>query len=222
MVLAVAVAFTAVLSWFAIARGDHVVDVITRPTFPVLLGGLAWSLATGAGGADVPIAGDPVAVLQPVLVALALQLVVDALLLTATERRYLLALCVSVLAHVAWGWALVSAPGSAGFRWWVPLAVLGLALLHGRWGRDVVRFSGRQRGAVLLQLLSLAVLVVVAAWQQDREVLGGSALLLASYLLLGHDRFVRERRWAPVLVLVLYHSALALLVVGLLGVTASG
>lgn len=223
MVLAVAVAFTAALNWFAIAREDHVVDLITRPTFTVLLAGLAWSLATDGTIGDSLVRPDTAPVLTPVLVALALQLVVDALLLTATERRYLVALWVSVLAHAAWVWALVSAPGRDGLRWWVPVAVVAIAVLQRRWGRDVVRFSGRQRGVVLLQLLSLVVLVLVAAWQQQgHAVLGGAALLFVAHLALGHDRFVLERRWAPTLVLVLYHSALALLVVGLLGAAAFG
>jgi hypothetical protein len=218
MVLAVAVAFTAVLDWFAVARGDHVVDLITRPTFPVLLAGLAWSLAAqrSADDAAVLVPGE-VPVLLLVLGALGLHLVVDLLLLTATERRYLLALWASVLAHVAWGWAVVSVPRQDGIPWWALGAVPVLALLHRLWGRDVVRFSARQRGIVFLHLLSLVALVLVAAWQGDRVVLGGCALLLVSNLMLGHDRFMLERRWAPVQVMVAYHAAVALLVLGLLG-----
>ncbi|GAA6527147.1 hypothetical protein IDVR_29440 [Intrasporangium sp. DVR] len=222
MVLAVAVAFTAALSWLAIVRQDHVVDLITRPTFLLLLAGLAWSLAT-EGSVDVslvPTDGAPA--LRPVLLAIGLHVLVDALLLTATERRYLLALWILILAQVAWGWAFICVPAGSGVRWWVPLALVALALLHRRWGREVVRSAGRQRGVVLLHLLTLAGLFLVAAWQAlDRLVLGGSALLLAAYLLLGHDRFVLERRWAPVLVMVAYHGALTLLVVGLLGASAS-
>ena len=79
------------------------------------------------------------------------------------------------------------------------------------------RFAGRQRGSVFLHLLSLAGLVLVAAWQGDVVVLGGGALLLVSHLVLAHDRFCLERRWAPVLVMVAYHAALVLLVIGLVG-----
>lgn len=217
MVLAVALAFTAVLTWIAVARFDHVVDLITRPTFTVLLAGLAWSLAAqrSADGAAEVVAEVPG--LVPVLGALGLHLVVDLLLLTATVARYLLALGASVLANVAWGWAMLAVPGREGIPWWALVAVPVLAVLHGLWGRDVVRYSGRQRGAVFLTLVSLAGLVLVAAWQGDRTVLAGCALLLVSHLVLGHDRFVLERRWAPVLTMVAYHAALALLVTGLLG-----
>ncbi len=216
MVLAVALAFTAVLTWIAVARFDHVVELITRPTFTVLLAGLAWSLAAqrSSDGATEVVADVPGVV--PALGALGLHLLVDLLLLTATEVRYLLALGAGVVAHVAWGWAVLEVPGHEGIPWWVLAAVPALTLLHGLWGRDVVRHSGRQRGAVFLTLLSLAGLVLVAAWQGDRTVLGGCALLLVSHLLLGHDRFVLERRWAPVQTLVAHHAALALLVTGLL------
>ena len=85
MVLGVALAFTAVLNWFAVARGDHVVDLITRPTFPLLLIGLAWSLAALPGAAGAA-AGT---VLPQVVTALGLCLVTDLLFLTARwlQRR---------------------------------------------------------------------------------------------------------------------------------------
>jgi len=213
MVLAVALAFTAVLNWFAVARGDHVVDLITRPTFPLLLIGLAWSLAAMPGAAD----GAAQLVLPRVITALGLSLLTDLLLLTATEARYLLGLWTSLLANVAWTWAVVSVPGRGELPWWVLAAVPFVVVVHGRWGRDIIRYAGRQRGFVFLHLLSLVGLVLVAAWQGDVVVLGGGALLLVSYLVLGHDRFCLERRWAPALVVAIYHTALALLVVGLVG-----
>lgn len=213
MVLAVALAFTAVLNWVAVARGDQVVDLITRPTFLLLLIGLAWSLAAVPGAAD----GAAGRVLPPVITALGLSLVTDLLLLTATEQRYLVGLWTSLLAHVAWAWAVLSVPGQDGLPWWVLIAVPLIVVVHGRWGRDVIRFAGRQRGVVFLHLVSLVGLVLVAAWQGDGVILGGGALLLVSYLVLGHDRFCLERRWAPSLVRVAYHPALVLLVVGLFG-----
>ncbi len=213
MVLAVALAFTAVLNWVAVARGDHVVDLITRPTFPLLLSGLAWSLATMPGAAD----GAAERVLPQVFTALGLSVVTDLLLLTATEARYLLGLWTSLLANLAWTWAVVSVPSQVGLPWWVLVAVPLVVVVHGRWGRDVIRFAGRQRGSVFLHLLSLAGLVLVAAWQGDVVVLAGGGLLLVSHLVLAHDRFCLERRWAPVLVMVAYHAALVLLVIGLVG-----
>ena len=110
---------------------------------------------------------------------------------------------------------MVSAPRVGGFPWWLLGVVPLVLMLHGRFGRDVVRFSGRLRGAVFCYLLALVALVVVAAWHGDPVVLLGCVLFLVWDLILGHDRFVLERRWAPVQVMVTYHAAQVLIVVGL-------
>jgi hypothetical protein len=97
----------------------------------------------------------------------------------------------------------------------VPVA-LALLVVQGRVGKYVVRSAGRDRGLVFLSLLVLDTLVVVAALRGDWVVLGAAALLLVSHLVLGHDRFVRERRLAPVVAVATYHAAQVLMVVGLL------
>jgi hypothetical protein len=40
-------------------------------------------------------------------------------------------------------------------------------------------------------------------------------MFMLSDSILGHDRFVHERRWAPLTVIVTYHLAQVLIVVGL-------
>jgi uncharacterized membrane protein YhhN len=206
-VLAAALGLTAVLNWAAVARGDDVVERITKPTFMLLLGGLAWGLV------DAAPPGAPA--LAPVLAALGLSLVGDVALLNSTEGRFLLGLGSFLLAHVAWIWAIATSEGR-GIPWWLLLAVPLIAVAHGRWGRHIVRHSGRQRGPVFLYLLALVALVLVAAWRGDPLVVAGAVLFLASDTILGHDRFVTERRWAPVQVMVSYHLAQVGLVLGLL------
>lgn len=211
LVLALGLGLTALLSWAAVARGDYTVEQITRPTFLLLLGGLAWALAEDAGS------GSPdVSVALVVLVGLSLVLVGDLLLLTATEARYAFALLVLVLANVAWGWAVLSTHRTPGLPWWVLPVLLVIFLVHGRWGRDIVRFAGRQRGLVLLATLSQLVLALLAAWLGDLVVLLGAALALAGLTLLGHDRFVLERRWAPTQALVALNAGQVALVLGFL------
>ena len=88
-------------------------------------------------------------------------------------------------------------------------------LLHAKVGRDIVRHSGAQKGPVLIYQLVLSALLLVAAWHGDWLLLLGCAVFVTSDALLGHDRFVRERRWAPLAVIVTYHLAQILIVVAL-------
>jgi uncharacterized membrane protein YhhN len=207
-VLAVALGVTALINWSSVVRGDVLVERLTKPLVIVLLMGMAWSLDW-----EGAVAGAPE--LAPVLVALALSLVGDVALLNATATRFLVGLGSFLLAHVAYVWAILGTTGAGGFPWWLLLVVPALLALHATVGRDIVRHAGPQRGAVLLYQLALFALVLAAAWKGDPVVLLGCVLFLASDTVLGHDRFVRERRWAPLTVIVTYHLAQTLIVVGL-------
>lgn len=208
--LAVALGVTALLNWGAVARDDHTVERITKPTFMLLLIGLAWSLFTAAPPPDVP-------EIVPLLTALGLSLLGDVFLLHSTVARFRLGLLAFLAAHVAYVWTVLGTPGPAGIPWLVLPTLLVLVFLYGRWGRHVVRFAGPDRGNVFVYLLALVVLAIVAAVNGDPVVLAGCLLFVLSDTILGHDRFVLERRWAPVQVMVTYHAAQVLIVVGLLG-----
>ena len=207
--LSAALAVTALLNWGSVARGDVMLERISKPSFMALLIGLAWSLH-GEGR----VAGAPS--LSPVIVALGLSLVGDVLLLNATARRFLLGLAAFLLAHLAWIWAVAELVGRGGTPWWLLPTVPVLVLLYGRYGRHVVRHAGGQRFAVFAYVLVLVALVLLAAWKGDPVVLLGCFVFLVSDTILGHDRFVLERRWAPLQVMVTYHLAQVLIVVGLL------
>lgn len=207
--LSVALGITALLNWSAVLRDDYVVERITKPTFMLLLGGLAWSLYT-----DSPPAAAPH--ITPLFVALGLSLVGDLLLLTATEVRFRLGLLAFLAAHVAYVWTLLTVPGPGGFPWIVLPAVLVVLYMHGRFGRHVVRDAGSDRFPVFVYVIALATLLVVAAVKGDWVVVTGCFLFLLSDTILGHDRFVHERRWAPLGVITTYHAAQTLIVVGLL------
>jgi uncharacterized membrane protein YhhN len=207
--LAVALGVTALLNWGAVLRQDHTVERITKPTFMLLLIGLAWSLFTAAPPPDAP-------EIVPLLTALGLSLLGDVFLLHATVARFRLGLLAFLGAHVAYVWTILTTPGPAGIPWLVLPTLLVLLFAHGRWGRHVVRFAGPDRGAVFVYLLALVVLSVAAAAKGDPVVLAGCLLFVLSDTMLGHDRFVLERRWAPLLVMVTYHAAQVLIVLGLL------
>ena len=207
-VLAMALGVTALMNWVSVVRGDLLLERLTKPLFILLLMGLAWSLDL-----EGKVAGAPS--LVPVLVALALSLIGDVALLNATTGRFLVGLAAFLLAHVAYVWAILGTAGTGGFPWWLLLAVPALVLVHARVGRDIVRHAGPQRGAVLLYQVVLFALVLTAAWRGDWVVLLGCALFTASDTILGHDRFVLQRRWAPLTVIVTYHLAQVFVVVGL-------
>jgi uncharacterized membrane protein YhhN len=208
-VLAVALAVTTLLDWGAVLRADYDVERITRPTFAVLVLGLAWSFYT-----DGPVPDTTVAI--PLFIALGLSLVGDLFLIRATAVRYRVGLVIFLLAHAGFIWAIVELRGRAGFPWAVLPVVLGVLILQGRVGKHVVRFAGRDRGLVFLSLLVHAALVVTAATRSDWTVLLAAGLLLAWFLVLGHDRFVLARRFAPVLAVAAYQVGQVLMVLGLL------
>jgi uncharacterized membrane protein YhhN len=206
-VLSVALAVTALLSWGALLRDDYDVSRITRPTFVVLVIGLAWSLLTDGHDPGAP---GP----TPLLAGLGLCLIADLCLLNQTRARYRLGLATLVLAQAAFIWAAVELRPRPGLPWAVLPAVAAVLVLHGLMGRDVIRLSQRDRGIVFLALVAHIAFVLVAAYDGDWAVLGAAALLLLSQLVLGHDRFVHERRLAPVLALAGFHTALVTLAVG--------
>jgi uncharacterized membrane protein YhhN len=207
-VISVALGVTVLINWRSVLRGDEVVERLTKPLVVLLLMGLAWSLHWEGW---VP--GSPP--LLPVIVALACCLVGDVALLRATETRFLVGLGAFLLAHVAYIWAILETPGVDGFPWPLVAAVPALVLLHAKVGRDIVRHAGAQRVPVFVYQLIISALVLVAAWKGDWLLLAGCAVFVASDAVLGHDRFVHERRCAPLTVIVTYHVAQVLIVVAL-------
>lgn len=207
-VISVALAVTAIINWGSVLRGDPFVERLTKPLVVLLLMGLAWSLHWEGW---VP--GSPP--LLPVVVALAFCLVGDVALLHATAARFLVGLGAFLAGHVAYGWAVLETSGPDGFPWPLLVAVPALLVVQARVGRDIVRHAGAQRGPVLVYQLVLAALVLLAAWKGDWLLVAGCSVFVVSDAVLGHDRFVRARRWAPLTVIVTYHLAQTLIVVAL-------
>jgi uncharacterized membrane protein YhhN len=207
-VTSVALGVTALINWGSVLRGDHVVERITKPLVVLLLMGLAWSLYW-----EGRVPGSPP--LLPVVVALGFCLLGDVALLHATETRFLVGLGAFLVAHLAYVWAILETVRADGFPWPILVAVPFLAVLHAKAGRDIVRHAGPQKGPVFVYQLVLFVLVLVAAGTGDWLLLLGCMVFVVSDTVLGHDRFVHERRWAPLTVIVTYHVAQTLIVVAL-------
>jgi uncharacterized membrane protein YhhN len=204
----VVTASLALVDWWAVIRHLRQVERWAKPAVMVGLGAVA--LALGATGSPTG---------WWVLAALSTGLVGDVLLLGDGEGRFLGGLGAFLVGHLAWVAAFLGAGVQAPERAWVGAGVVLVALVA---GRAIVPGALRQGGAalagpVVLYMAVIAVMAVVG-WATGTLPVGvGATLFVVSDTLLGLARFDRERRWSAPAVMVTYHLAQALLVLGLLG-----
>lgn len=208
----VAVAFVALANWWSVAVRGRRREWVTKPLVLVLLLVTAW-----LGGAGESAAG------WWLLAALALSLLGDVALLSESEPRFVAGLGSFLLAHVAFVVAFVHLG--------MPRAVLGLvglALVAGLTlvvGTRVVpaarREGGVALGAAVTAYMGVIGVMVVAAWATGHVLVAlGATVFMVSDAVLAMDRFVRERRFGALAVMVTYHLGQVLLVLGVL--TAAG
>ncbi|HET6968006.1 MAG TPA: lysoplasmalogenase [Ornithinibacter sp.] len=205
-VAAALTAAVAVLDWRAVLRRDDRTERWAKPAVVVGLGVLA--LLAGAGGTTTG---------RWVLLALALGLVGDVLLLPGPDR-FVPGLVAFLLGHLAWVAACVSAGLARPELGWVGVAVLAVALVA---GRRILPAARRDGGAALAGAVAAYMLVIgamaVVGWATGRLLVGlGATLFVVSDTVLATGRFVQERGWTRLVVMVTYHLAQALLVAGLL------
>jgi len=204
----VAVGVVAPLNWWSVAVHGRRGEWVTKPLVLVLLvltAGLAGATDTAAGGW--------------LLAALALSLVGDVALLSDSAPRFVVGLGSFLLAHLAFvvAFAHLGMPRAH-------LAVVGLALVAGLAlvvGRRVVPAAKREGGPALAGAVTAYMVVigvmVVAAWATGHVLVAlGASVFMVSDAVLAMDRFVRARRFGSLAVMVTYHLAQALLVVGVL------
>ncbi len=198
----------ALVDWWAVIRGRARVERWAKPAVVVGLGGVALALgaATSATG-------------WWVLAALGLGLVGDVLLLGEGQTRFLGGLAAFLAGHLAWVATFVSSGIDAPERAWVGVAVVGLALAV---GRAIVPGAHRQGGVALagpvVVYMAVIAVMALAGWATGAVAVGlGASLFVVSDTALGLGRFDREHRWTAPVVMVTYHLAQALLVLGLLG-----
>lgn len=197
------------VDWVAVARRDRRLERVAKPAVMVVLIALAWVLH-GAGQGPRP-------ALWLVVAALVLSLVGDVALLGDGEARFRLGLGAFLLAHVAWAWAILDTPAAEGVPWLLIAVAVFLGVAVARWGRAIVAGAGPDRPAVAAYLVVIGAMALCAGWRGDPVVVAGAVSFVVSDTLLGHDRFVVARPAAQLQVMVTYHLAQVLLVVGLTG-----
>jgi uncharacterized membrane protein YhhN len=204
-VLLAALGVAAVADWVSVVRGSRSAEQLAKPAFTILLAALAWLLHA-----------EQVPQGQWLLVGLALSLIGDVLLLSDSDLRSGLGLLSFLLAHVAYLVALVRMPHSSP-QWWgvaavavalvLAMAVVLVPLLR----RDVVAGGPPTAYALVLALFA------GSAWYTGHLLVGiGASLFLLSDALIAWTRFVRDLPEGRVAVMVTYHLAQALIVLGVL------
>lgn len=196
-VVLVLIAAAAATDWWSRWRDDDRVEVWAKPTTTVLV--IVLALVAG---------GDVVPVLLTVL-ALVLCLVGDVALLPQIDR-FVVGLAAFLLGHLVF----VAALAAVGLD--VPLLALlalclvgpGVAVVGRRIVRAAAVSSSDLVGPVIAYLAVISVMVVVAWATGIVAAIVGSTAFIVSDSVLGWRKFVGERRWMAVVVMITYHVAL--------------
>jgi len=204
-VLAIALAVAALADWRAVARGQREIETLAKPAFMVLLIALAWLLH-----ADVVSYG------QFLLAGLVLSLVGDVLLLGDSDVHFLGGLIAFLLGHLAYIAAFRRVPGDGPIWPGVLVVVLVVGLVM--WVRLLPRLRSDWREGAPLVLYAVIIGAMAAlAWATGLWVVGlGATLFLVSDTVLAYQRFVGDLPHGRLVVMVTYHLAQVLIVVGLL------
>jgi uncharacterized membrane protein YhhN len=202
------VAGFAVLDWYAVWRASASLERLAKPATMLAL--IATAIGMGAWDST---AG------RWLLAALALSLAGDVALLGDSGPRFLAGLGAFLFGHVAFVAAFL-AKGLDQPRWSV-VAVLVLGALSATVARRVLPAARREGGWQLAGPVAAYVVVLsamlVTAWMTGIALVAlGATVFAVSDSVLALDRFTGRRSWAPLAVMVTYHVAQALIVLGLL------
>ena len=140
------------------------------------------------------------------VVALALSLAGDVFLMLPSDR-FVAGLASFLLAHVAYVIGLTRDGGSAGA---IAVAAVPVVIVVGILGARFVRAAraaGQNElvGPLVAYMAVIAAMVTCALASGNALAAGGAVLFMASDALIAETRFVGERRWAPVVIMVAYH-----------------
>lgn len=205
---ALVAASAALANWWAAAVGRRAVEVVAKPLTMVGLVGAV--LALGAG--DHPPG-------RWLLAALLLCLIGDVALLGDSSARFLGGLTAFLLGHVAYVLTFVS----IGHPWqvgWVTVGALTVVVSLVA-GRAILPSVLRSDGPALAVPVAAYMLVIgamaVTGWGTGLLLVGlGVSLFVVSDTMLAIDRFVAPRPRGHLVVMVTYHLAQALIVLGVL------
>lgn len=200
----IAAAAAALVNWSTRVRPHQTLENISKPLTTLLIIGIA--VTSSAPTSHVVVA----------TIALVLCLVGDVALLASIDK-FVLGLASFLLGHLAfivlfvlYGLTSTTLGG---------LALILASLLVITIGRVIVAGATHSDPALrtpVLAYLGIISLMGAVGWATGRWwVVLGSTLFVVSDSVLGWGRFVRERRWMSITVMVTYHAAIASLALSL-------
>ncbi len=206
-VAAVVTAALFAADWWAVWHGRRDVERLAKPA--AMVGLLSMALLAGATDSTVG---------RWLVLALLLGLVGDVLLLEDTPSRFVGGLAAFLVGHLAYVASFVAVGLDRPALGWIGAVVLLVALVV---GRRILPGALAQGGAALAVPVAVYMAVIgamaVLGWATGRPLVGlGASLFVVSDTVLAMGRFVQDRRWTHVVVMVTYHLAQALIVAGLL------
>jgi uncharacterized membrane protein YhhN len=200
----------AVLDWWALWRGQRVVEKIAKPGAMLALIGVVIA-SRGLGDTSIRL----------LLLALVLCLAGDVLLLAQGDGRFLAGLSAFLLGHLAYAVLFLHLGLPSG--WWAVAAGVGLLGLLS-FGVRIIRAAfgtegpaGAGLGVGVTAYIAVICVMAVLGWWTGHVWIGlGASIFVVSDTILGWNKFVRALPWGPVAVMVTYLAAQALLVIGVL------
>jgi uncharacterized membrane protein YhhN len=224
----------ALVDWFAVAQGARQTErlakplvlaallmaaVVSHPLKPVVHGWLIAALALGLVG-DLALVAER----RPELVPAGGQHAIRSPRLTgepsgrSTGWLFLIGLLAFLLGHLSYARAM-QLYGLDQLSLAFGLMLVLIALLS--FGYRIIAGAHALGGAtmtigVTLYMVALGSAVVLGVGTAQLWIAGGILLFAISDLVLASDRFVQARPFAPVVVIISYHLAQALLLLGLL------
>lgn len=213
--LMVAAVLVAIIDWIAVATETKPVEYIAKPAVMILLIGAALAV-------DLDQLGD---LAMPVritfVVALLLSLGGD-VLLVAPRDWFIPGLTAFLLAHIAYivGFTMLRIHGDRALMNALTIIGTGVVLVGVGWlGRDIVRGAGekdeRLRAPVAAYVAVISLMVIAGYSTRLDIVMAGALLFYASDSMLGWNRFVSPIASGSVLVMISYHIAQILFVLGM-------
>lgn len=203
-ILIVAATVAALINWSTRLKANRLLENVSKPLTTLLVLGIALT------------SGAPTSQVVAAVIALTLCLIGDVALLSSVDR-FIIGLAAFLLGHL--GFIVLFVMYGLNSTVLAGLALILASLLVITVGRVIVAGASQQDAALrspVLAYLAIISAMATVGWATGRWwVVVGTALFVLSDSVLGWGRFVRDRRWMSIVVMVTYHAAIASLALSL-------